>query len=1164
MCRPLTRAAAVTTAATLVLTLLTAVPAHAHPEEPAPGVAGGDPTTAEEQDALALAEQTGERVEIEGLTDEKTQHFANPDGTLTMETHAVPVRVRSDEGWVDVDTTLVTAEDGMVRPRAAGTDIAFSGGGDTSMARIGVGSNSVELDWIDDLPTPTLEGNQATYADVLPDVDLVLTAGVEGFTQVLVVHTPEAAAAPELAELQLALGTNGVTVTVDDHGNLEATGDEGGRSVFAIQAPSMWDSTGADEAAPAEDPAVAPLSGSLIEPVETTVDVDAIRLVPDQQMLTDEATEYPVYIDPSVSASRPNWAYVDKAFPNQEYFNPSVESVGVGRIEWDRVYTRRALFQFTTMGRTEHENTIINSATLRTEVDWAYDCNSDSHVQLHRVDAFDSDTTWNNQPSARDHLDTQNVTGGWATCPASSGVEFDATDAYQWGLDNNKSHIYLRLKERDEAGTTAWRRFNIDTDPPVLVVDYNHPPEQPITSTVSDSLGGVCSTDPANPRLINDTTVTLRAQIRDRDSYWVGQQVKAHFEWKIDGAETTLGSADSTSATVATWPEGSYRSVTVSGLPEQELIAYRGRGQDSVNWGPWSQWCYLSVDTSKPDTGPVVTSTDYPAGDDEHGSVGRTGDFTFANNGVEDAAAYHYSVNDASCSTTIDLDTPGEEVTVPVTPHRSGPNLIHARITDAHGNSSECGLVYTFTVAPPADPVSYFPLNEGQGTTATDVMDQGRTATATGSVGWTRGRVGENSGGSYRLEGTATGLDGASEALATDVPVADTSETFSVSAWVRLDERPSGNATAVAQGGVHQSAFHLGYQGYSTERWVFKMAPSDEVTQGGGTGWNYAFSTDPVELGVWTHLLGIFDSATGELTLYVDGVEQSTAVKDDAWNAGSGLTIGRGIYQGVQDYHWPGAIDDVRVWDRVVTDQTLDEESRSEAWSLANQPAALEGRWLLDETGGTAVADSSDHGLDGTLHGDPQTAWNQAFNDVTFTPGVRLDASQQEHITTEDPTVRTDRSYSVAAWVRLDEVGHNATAVAQNGIAHSGFYLSYQYSYDWDNWVMKVPPSDEIGASGWHRALSDDAPEFGRWTHLAATYDHTRREITLYVDGMSQGTADVPAAWHANGPTVIGGAQFEQAFADAWSGDISDVHLYQGVLTESDLSSIMWGFLPAS
>ncbi|WP_433701050.1 LamG-like jellyroll fold domain-containing protein [Nocardiopsis sp. CA-288880] len=1159
---PLTRATAVSIAAVLALSLLTAVPAAADEDDPLAPV--GEDSQNEEFDALALAEETGERVEIPSLTDEKTQHFANPDGSLTAETHAVPVRVRSADGWVDVDTTLVATADGLVRPRAAGMDIAFSGGGDAPMARLGIGSNSVALGWNGDLPAPTLEEDRATYADVLPDVDLVLTAGVEGFTQVLVVHTSEAATSPDLAELELALAADGVTVSADEHGNIEAVGDEGGHSVFTVQAPAMWDSTGQDEA-PGEDPLMAPTTGARTALVETAIGVDSIRLVPDQEMLVDDTTEFPVYIDPSVSASRPNWAYVDQAYRNQTYYNRNIDSVGVGRFVDTATYIRRAFFQFTVMARTNQANTTINSATLRTEVDWAYNCNSNSYIQLHRTDAFNSKTTWNNQPTSRTLQDTQNVRGGWATCPSSSGVEFDATNAYKWGVDNDSSHIYLRLKERDESAVTAWRRFNVKNKPPVLVVNYNNPPSQVSAASMSDSLGGICSTDKDKPRLVNDTSLTLRATIRDYDARkdWGGQKLKVRFAWWADGEGDPLGEAESSYADVGYWPNGSERSVTVSGLPENQLLGYRAMAHDQTAWSPsWSSWCWIEIDTNKPDTGPTVTSTDYPADDAMHGSVGRTGDFTFANNGVEEAASYYYSLNDPSCATEVKLAEPGASATVSLTPRRNGANMIYASTVDAYGNSSLCELAYYFLVAPPSSPVAHFTLNDGQGDTAADSAETGREAVASGDIGWTRGRVGGIIDGAFRLENTGLDTLGGGH-VRTDEPVIDTSGAFSVSAWVRLDaEQPSRAYTAVGQDGTRQSGFYLGYQHTQGGRWVFKQAPYD----GDDTSISErVLSSEPAELGVWTHLLGTHDPETGALTLYVDGVEQGTHIQSSAWNAEGPFVVGGAKYRGTYYDFWPGAIDDVRVWNRVVTDEVVveDPEARSEAWTLANRPIALEGRWRLDETDGTAVTDSSDHDLDGTLHGDPLTAWNHAVNDVTYAPGVSLNPQTQEHIATRAAAIRTDRSYSVATWVRLDEIGRNAAAVAQNGNDHSGFTLAYQYTYDWNNWVMKLPPEDRTGATGWHRALSTHAPEFGRWTHLAATYDHTSREVTLYVDGTRNGTVEVPAAWNAAGPVVIGGGRFEQQFADAWAGDISDVHLYQGVLDEDEIRAVLHGISPA-
>ncbi len=169
-------------------------------------------------------------------------------------------------------------------------------------------------------------------------------------------------------------------------------------------------------------------------------------------------------------AESSSWTYVDRASPDRPHGGTETASVGTGRLEWDRVYTRRVLFRFpVALG----PGAVVDSAVLRTEVVWSYDCGSDSFVRLHRVDPFDDRTTWNDQPRARALLDTRRVRGGRPACPVTGGVEFDVTEAYQWAVDNGEPHLHLRLGERDESGTTAWRRFDVEDDPPVLVVDHS-------------------------------------------------------------------------------------------------------------------------------------------------------------------------------------------------------------------------------------------------------------------------------------------------------------------------------------------------------------------------------------------------------------------------------------------------------------------------------------------------------------------------------------------------------------------------------------------------------------------------------------------------------------------------------------------------------------------
>ncbi|MBB5801014.1 hypothetical protein F4560_000782 [Saccharothrix ecbatanensis] len=50
------------------------------------------------------------------------------------------------------------------------------------------------LGWESDLPEPVVDGATLTYPNVLPDVDLKLEANLKGFSELLVVKTPEVAA----------------------------------------------------------------------------------------------------------------------------------------------------------------------------------------------------------------------------------------------------------------------------------------------------------------------------------------------------------------------------------------------------------------------------------------------------------------------------------------------------------------------------------------------------------------------------------------------------------------------------------------------------------------------------------------------------------------------------------------------------------------------------------------------------------------------------------------------------------------------------------------------------------------------------------------------------------------------------------------------------------
>ena len=135
---------------------------------------------ADEVTAAAYAREGGKQVEVASETTETTQVLANPDGSWTMTQYVHPVRVKQGTAWVPVDSTLVQRSDGTIGPKAAAIDLALNPGGAGSSAtpivKAGADDKAVGLKWTADLPKPHLEGDTATYADVLPGVDLTVKA----------------------------------------------------------------------------------------------------------------------------------------------------------------------------------------------------------------------------------------------------------------------------------------------------------------------------------------------------------------------------------------------------------------------------------------------------------------------------------------------------------------------------------------------------------------------------------------------------------------------------------------------------------------------------------------------------------------------------------------------------------------------------------------------------------------------------------------------------------------------------------------------------------------------------------------------------------------------------------------------------------------------------
>ncbi|WP_169948165.1 LamG-like jellyroll fold domain-containing protein [Microbispora sp. H11081] len=1075
-------------------------------------------------DEIRQAKATGEPVEIASERTETTQVFADPDGNQRMVVSLWPRWVKKGDTWAGVDLGLMWRGDGTLGPYAAPVDMTFSGGGDGPLVRIVKDGVTLTYTWPAPLPKPSPLYETATYEEVFPGVDLKLTAGLDGFSQVLVVKTPEAARDPRLAEIPIGIQVSGGTLGMDATGNVTVR-DPGGKVVLHGNAPQMWDSSGAEE--DAKGRVTGPLTGDAIGTVAARLDGGTLVLTPDQDFLRTPGLTYPVYVDPPMyGAGRLAFAYVSKHFASTKYYGTSdVAKVGYYNDPYvpsgPTTDTYRSFFRMNTSAVNGKH---IVKATFRAYETYSWSCSA-REVQLWLTGSIGTGTTWNAQPAWKRKIASASVAKGYSSSCGAGGVDFDATSAVTEAASNNWANLTLGLRAASESDKYGWKKFRNN---PSIEITYNTTPNVPdqLSTQVGASAYVPCATGTAAPH-VTTLTPTLRATVTDADGA-KGQTVRAHFEWYVIGGAKV--GEHYTSYVASGTPVTAPLSVT-----DGARISWRVRAQDGVatsGTSGWGGWCDVIVDRTRPSAAPGVASTDYPetpAGGDPvpAGGVGRMGVFRLSPGTVTDAWGYLYALNsdDPGTATAVNAAADGT-ATIKVTPPRDLLNVLYVWIRDKAGNIGPYKR-YEFSVRRATSPVAIWTLDETSGTVAGDSSGNGYQATLSTGATRTPGRV----SGAVRLDGaggtvTASKPDG----------IIRTDQNFSVAAWVRLTDKGT-YRTVLSQDGVNRAGFSLQYH-VGSDRWAMAMGSADSV---GSPTYYHAKSDAAPVTGRWTHLAASFDAATGRLLLFVDGRPQSTtAVQPTPWNAAGRFVIGRALGGSEQ---WAGDVDDVRVWDRVVYDK--------EVGDLANRPVSLEGHWKLDETSGPVARDSSGKPSDLVRDADATGActWTGGWvgGAAGFGAAGCLIRTKAPLRSGAGPVLRTDGSFTVAAYVRLTDKADYRTAVSMDGVNRSGFYLQYDKAQD--RWRFNMPTADSTSAV-YTGPFSIDPAETGVWTHLAGVYDRANNQLRLYVDGNLEGTTSFTTPWQTKDALTIG-----QAINgwNKWVGEIDDVRAYTGVLSDDEI-----------
>ncbi|GIJ44113.1 hypothetical protein Val02_09990 [Virgisporangium aliadipatigenens] len=409
---------------------------------------------------------------------EKSTMYRNSDGTLTGHIYSTPVNYKAPDGrWRPIDSTLVPGPDKRLKPAAGDLGMTFApSAGDPELVRYplsGGRSFSYGLDGGVDVPA-VVDANHATYPNVLPNTDLVLTAGATGVKEAVVLRSADVA-----TSWTFRLRMQGLTATVESDGGVslrDATG------AIALEIPPGF------------------MTDSLVDPqsgLRTTsygvryelVNVDggqALRVTVDEAWVRDPARKFPITVDPTTTSLNANadTYYRDEDPPYKPHHAENEILVGRSPSPYFRA---RGFLRFDDF-QGAYGGLWIGGARLKLFQSFAQSC-TPTGMSVHRVKTwwdFRSGYGWSG-PGLVDDPSAYLLAPPGVACENSShdpetgvwqSVSYTKiTDLRGWADGSIENYGIALLT--DESTSNAWKVFTSENHwanlGPYLEVDYNEP-----------------------------------------------------------------------------------------------------------------------------------------------------------------------------------------------------------------------------------------------------------------------------------------------------------------------------------------------------------------------------------------------------------------------------------------------------------------------------------------------------------------------------------------------------------------------------------------------------------------------------------------------------------------------------------------------------------------
>jgi len=396
-------------------------------------------------------------------------------------------------------------------------------------------------------------------------------------------------------------------------------------------------------------------------------------------------------------------------------------------------------------------------------------------------------------------------------------------------------------------------------------------------------------------------------------------------------------------------------------------------------------------------------------------------------------------------------------------------------------SNAEIQQLYNINNIPPLSNglIAYWAFN-GDGN---DISGHGHTATLT-NLASTTDRMG-NPNGAFYFNGSSSF---ASVADSADLRLNNTD--FTLNAWVKMDSYNS------SYGSIIMSKRTPGINSGWT--WSITGAtgnPTGVASYGPGGGNTNAFGSVPVGLSSWHMVTSVYNLASGQFSIYIDGVLDNTT---------SGILTANGaitamLYIGKDDatssYYFHGAMDDIKIYNRGLSSSEI-----QQLYNIDNIPSLSNGLlayWTFDGNGKDLSGNTNTATLTNLTSttdrlGNPNGAFyfngSSSFASVTDKPALRLN--------------NTD--FTLNAWVKMDSYNSSYGSIIMSKRT-AGINTGW-------TWSVTGAASSPIGVASYGpgggntNAFGSVPVGLSSWHMVTSVYNLTNGQFNIYIDGVLDNT----------------------------------------------------------